>query len=73
MPVNEFAVPRMEPGKQRPVESLEEARDWQRLFIGEIKGGAIPATSRQSIGPIPTCTMSRPFSTPTSSSRSFEA
>ena len=42
MPVNEFAVPRMQPGKQRPVESLEEARDWQRLFIGEIKGGHDP-------------------------------
>jgi transposase len=36
MAVNEFAVPRMEPGKQRPVGSLEEARDWERLFIGEI-------------------------------------
>jgi hypothetical protein len=42
MPVNEFAVPRMQPGKQRPVESLEEARDWQRLFIGGIKGGHDP-------------------------------
>ena len=42
MPVNEFAVPRMEPGKQRPVESLEEARDWERLFIGEIKAGRDP-------------------------------
>ena len=28
MPVNAFAVPRMEPGKQRPIESMEEARDW---------------------------------------------
>ena len=42
MPVNEFAVPRMQPGKQRPIESLEEARDWERLFIGEIKGGRDP-------------------------------
>src|SRR5438445_2966888 len=36
------AVPRMQPGKQRPVESIEEARDWERLFIGEIKGGRDP-------------------------------
>ncbi len=42
MPVNEFAVPRMKPGTQRPVESIEEARDWERLFIGEIKGGRDP-------------------------------
>jgi hypothetical protein len=42
MPVNEFAVPRMQPGQQRPVESIEEARDWERLFIGEIKGGRDP-------------------------------
>jgi hypothetical protein len=42
MPVNEFAVSRMEPGKQRPVESMEEVRDWERLFIGEIKGGRDP-------------------------------
>jgi hypothetical protein len=27
MPVNDFAVPRMESGKQRPVESMEEVRD----------------------------------------------
>src|SRR5438445_5567302 len=36
------AVPRMQPGTQRPVESIEEARDWERLFIGEIKGGRDP-------------------------------
>jgi hypothetical protein len=42
MPVNDFAVPRMEPGKQRPIESLEQARDWERLFIGEIKAGRDP-------------------------------
>ena len=42
MPVNDFAVPRMEPGKQRPIESLEETRDWARLFIGEIKAGRDP-------------------------------
>jgi hypothetical protein len=32
----------MDPGKQRPVESMEEARDWERLFIGEIKAGRDP-------------------------------
>ena len=42
MPVNDFAVPRMEPGKQRSIESMEEARDWERLFIGEIKAGRDP-------------------------------
>lgn len=41
-PVNDFAVPRMEPGKQRPVESMEEVRDWERMFIGEIKAGRDP-------------------------------
>ena len=57
MPVNEFAVPRMEPGKQRPVESLEEARDWERLFIGEIKAGRDPRrprTQRKSSDAAPT-------------------
>jgi hypothetical protein len=39
MTVNEFAVPRMDVGKQRPIQSMEEARDWERLFIGEIKAG----------------------------------
>lgn len=42
MPVNDFAVPRMEPGNQRPIESMEEARDWERLFIGEVKAGRDP-------------------------------
>ena len=37
MMVNEFAIPRMDPGRQRPVGSIEEARDWERRFIGEIK------------------------------------
>ena len=36
MPVNEFAIPRMDPNKHRLIQSLEEARDWERLFIGEI-------------------------------------
>jgi len=42
IPANEFAIPRMEPGKQRPIQSMEEARDWERLFIGEIKAGRDP-------------------------------
>jgi hypothetical protein len=46
MPTNEFAIPRMEPGKQRPIQSMEEARDWERLFIGEIKAGRDPRRPR---------------------------
>lgn len=42
VPANEFAIPRMEAGKQRPIQSLEEARDWERVFIGEIKAGRDP-------------------------------
>ena len=42
MPVNDFAVPRMEPSNQRPVASMEEVRDWERLFVGEIKAGRDP-------------------------------
>jgi integrase len=42
IPANEFAIPRMESGKQRPIQSMEEARDWERLFIGEIKAGRDP-------------------------------
>jgi hypothetical protein len=42
MLVNDFAIPRMEPGKQRPIQSIEEARDWERLFVGEIKAGRDP-------------------------------
>ena len=42
MMVNEFAIPRMEPGRRRPVASMEEARDWERLFVGEIKAGRDP-------------------------------
>jgi hypothetical protein len=34
VPVNEFAIPRMDLNKQRPIASLEEARDWERVFIG---------------------------------------
>ena len=42
MPVNTYAIPRMEPGKQRPIQSMEEARDWERRFIGEVKAGFHP-------------------------------
>jgi hypothetical protein len=42
IPVNHFAVPRMERSKQRPVQSMEEVRDWERLFVGEIKAGRDP-------------------------------
>jgi integrase len=43
MPANDFAIPRMEPGKQRPIQSMEEARDWERIFIGEVKAGRDPS------------------------------
>jgi integrase/transposase len=46
MPANEYAVPRMEPGKQRPIQSMEEARIWERLFIGEIQAGRDPRRPR---------------------------
>jgi integrase len=42
MPLNEYAIPRMEPGKQRPIQSMEEARDWERRFIGQVKAGLDP-------------------------------
>ena len=42
VPANEYAIPRMEPGKQRPIQSMEEARDWERRFIGEVKAGRDP-------------------------------
>ena len=50
MPANEFAIPRMDPGKQRPIESIDEARDWERLFIGEIKAGRDPRLPRTPQG-----------------------
>jgi hypothetical protein len=43
----------MDPTKQRPIQSLEEARDWERVFIGEIKAGRDPRRPRavqKSIG-----------------------
>jgi integrase len=36
----------MEVGKQRPIQSMEEARDWERLFIGEVKAGRDPRRPR---------------------------
>ena len=46
VPANEFAIPRMDPSKQREIQSLEEARDWERVFIGEIKAGRDPRRPR---------------------------
>ena len=46
IPANEFAIPRMDPGKQRPIQSMEEARDWERMFIGEVKAGRDPLRPR---------------------------
>jgi hypothetical protein len=46
IPANEFAIPRMEPGKQRPIQSMEEARDWELKFIREIKAGRDPGRPR---------------------------
>ena len=48
MAANEFAVPRMEPGRQRPIESMEEARQWERLFIGEIQAGRDPRLAAEA-------------------------
>ena len=45
IPANEFAM-RMDPSKQRPIQSMEEARDWERMFIGEIKTGRDPLRPR---------------------------
>jgi hypothetical protein len=42
MPANEFAIPRMVLGKQRPIESMDEARHWERSCIGELKAGRDP-------------------------------
>jgi integrase len=39
---NEFAIPRMKPDEQRPIASMEEARDWERAFLGELKAGRDP-------------------------------
>ncbi len=44
---NDFAVPLMDPGKQRPIESMEEARHWERRFIGEIQAGRDPRRPRK--------------------------
>jgi hypothetical protein len=42
MPVDDFAIARMKEGERRPVQSKQEAREWERLFIGEIKAGRDP-------------------------------
>jgi integrase len=36
----------MDPNKQRQIASLEEARDWERAFVGEIKAGRDPRRPR---------------------------
>ncbi|HSL20473.1 MAG TPA: site-specific integrase [Vicinamibacterales bacterium] len=46
MAANDFAIPRMEPSQQRPIQSIEEARHWERLFIGEIHAGRHPRRPR---------------------------
>jgi integrase len=51
VPANEFAIPRMDPSKQRAIQSLEEARDWERMFIGEIKAGRDPRRPRPAKKP----------------------
>jgi integrase len=48
MAANEFAIPRMPADRQRPIESLEEARTWERLFIGEIEAGRDPRRPRRT-------------------------
>jgi hypothetical protein len=48
MPVNDFAVPRMDANRQRPVQSMEDVRDWERLFVGEIKAGRDPRINRRA-------------------------
>src|SRR5579863_4912255 len=67
MPANDFAIPRMEPGKHRAIQSMEEARDWERRFIGEIKGGGDPerppSRSKHVSAELGESTISRP--TPT--------
>jgi integrase len=54
MPVNDFAIPRMEPGKQHPIQSMEEARDWERVFIGEVKAGRDPSRTPSRSTPVNT-------------------
>ena len=54
MPANDFAIPRMEPSKQRPIQSMEEARDWERRFIGEIKAGHDPLRPPSRSTPVST-------------------
>ena len=49
MLVNAFAIPRMEPGRQRPIQSMEEAKHWERLFIGELRAGRDPRVTPKPI------------------------
>ena len=52
MLANDFAIPRMEPGKQRPIESIDEGRHWERLFIGELKAGRDPRRTPEVEEPV---------------------
>src|SRR6266850_5565167 len=54
VPANDFAIPRMEAGKQRPIQSMEEARDWERVFIGEVKAGRDPSRTPTRLTPVNT-------------------
>lgn len=66
MAANDFAVPRMDLGKQRPIESMEEARSWERLFIARSRRDGIPVV-RAHVGrrATPRRRRSRIFSTRT--------
>jgi hypothetical protein len=42
MPVDDFAAPRMDDSAHHTVRSKQEAKDWERRFIAEIKAGRDP-------------------------------
>ena len=65
MAANELAVPRMDPGRQRPIESIEEARQWERFFIGEIQGAIHVDRGSGAPPPMPHRGACRRFWTPT--------
>lgn len=48
MPANDYAIPRMDLGKQRPMQSMEEARDWERRFHRRGESGLRSAAASQS-------------------------
>ena len=66
IPANEFAIPRMEPGKQREIQSMEEARDWNACSSARSRPGAI--LTGHHLGrcrPAANCATYPRFSTPT--------